>query len=116
MHLLLFLKSEYKLVSPDTVDSIITAQWPNPTTHLHLFEAVKKFMVHGPCRHLDPHAPCMRDGKCIHGFPKPFQEYTTMDHEGYPHYACPNNGRCYQVHGFMLDNHWIILFSPFCLL
>jgi Helitron helicase-like domain at N-terminus len=116
MHLLLFLKADYKLVSPDVVDSVISAQWPDPTMHPHLFEAVKKFMVHGPCGALDPHAPCMRDGKCIHGYPKPFQQYTTMDHEGYPHYSRPDDGRSYQVRGFMLDNRWIIPFSAFCLL
>jgi Helitron helicase-like domain at N-terminus len=72
MHLLIFLKTEYKLLSPDTVDSVISAQWPHPETEPRLFEAVKKFMVHGPCGALDPHAPCMRDGKCIYGYPKPF--------------------------------------------
>ena len=116
MHLLLFLKGEYKLLSPDVVDSIITARWPDPTTQPRLFEAVKKFMVHGPCGALNPHAPCMKDGKCIHGYPKPFQQHTTMDHEGYPHYARPDDGRCHDVRGFMLDNRWIIPFSPFCLL
>ena len=116
MHLLLFLKSEYKLISSDAVDSIISAQWPDPSTQPHLFEAVKKFMVHGPCGNLDPHAPCMRDGKCIHGYPKPFQQHTTMDRDGYPQYARPDDGRSYEVRGFMLDNRWIIPFSPFCLL
>ena len=116
MHLLLFLKSEYKLLTPDVVDSMISAQWPDPSTQPHLFDAVKKFMVHGPCGTLDPHAPCMRDGKCIHGYPKPFQQHTTMDHDGYPHYARPDDGRSYEVRGFMLDNRWIIPFSAFCLL
>jgi hypothetical protein len=116
MHLLLFLKGEYKLLSSDVVDSIISAQWPDPTTHPLLFEAVKKFMVHGPCGALNPHAPCMKDGKCIHGYPKPFQQHTTMDQEGYPHYARPDDGRAYDVRGFMVDNRWIIPFNWFCLL
>ena len=116
MHLLLFLKGEYKLLSPDVVDSIISAQWPDPTTHPQLFEAVKKFMIHGPCGLLNPHAPCMRNGKCIHGYPKPFQPYTTMDHDGYPHYARPDDGRNYEVRGFMVDNRWIVPFNSFCLL
>ena len=116
MHLLLFLKGEYKLISPDVVDSIICAHWPNPESQPRLFEAVKKFMVHGPCGALDPHAPCMRDGKCIHGYPKPFQQFTTMDHEGYPHYARPDDGHSYDVRRFMLDNRWIIPFNPFSLL
>ena len=59
MHLLLFLKPGYKLLTPEIVDNIISAQWPDPVTQPHLFESVKKFMVHGPCRALNPHAPCM---------------------------------------------------------
>jgi hypothetical protein len=116
MHLLLFLMAAYKLLSPDVVDSIITACWPDPATHPRLFEAVKKFMVHGPCGTLNPQAPCMKDGKCIHGYPKPFQEHTAMDHDGYPHYARPDDGRSYQVRGFMLDNRWIIPFNAYSLL
>lgn len=116
MHLLLFLKPDYKLLSPDVVDSVISAQWPDPITQPRLFNNVKKFMVHGPCGPLNPHAPCMKDNKCIHGFPKPFQPYTTMDHDGYPHYARPDDGRSFEVGGFMLDNRWIVPYSPFCTL
>jgi hypothetical protein len=116
MHLLLFLKTRFKLLSPDVVDSIIMACWPDPVMQPQLFDAVKKFMVHGPCGVLDPHAPCMRDGKCIHGYPKSFHKHTTMDQDGYPLYARPNDGRSYHVRGFMLDNRWIIPFSPFCIL
>ena len=116
MHLLLFLKGEYKLLSPDVVDSIICAHWPDHTMQPHLFEAVKRFMVHGPCGVLNPHAPCMKDRKCIHGYPKPFQEHMAMDHEGYPLYARPNDSCSFEVCGFMLNNRWIIPFSPFCLL
>ena len=113
MHLLLFLKTEYKLISPEAIDCIISAQWPDPITHPILFDKVKKFMVHGPCGILNPNAPCMENGKCIHGYPKPFQEHTTMDHDGYPHYARPNNGRSHDVRGFMLDNRWIVPYNPF---
>jgi hypothetical protein len=113
MHLLLFLKNEYKLLSPEVVDSIICAQWPDPETQPRLFSNVKKFMVHGPCGALNPHALCMRNNKCIHGYPKAFQDHTTMDHDGYPHYARPNNGRSYEVRGFMLDNRWIVPYNPF---
>ena len=59
MHLLIFLKAEYKLLSPDIIDSIISAQWPDPVTQPRLFDVVKRFMVHGPCGVLNPHVPCM---------------------------------------------------------
>lgn len=116
MHLLLFLDHKYKLLTPDIIDTVISARWPNPNTHPRLFECVKKFMVHGPCGLLNPNAPCMKNGKCIHGFPKPFEDRTTVDHNGYPHYLRPNDGRTFQVGHFHFDNRWIIPYNPFCLL
>ena len=116
MHLLIFLKHEYKLLAPEIVNSIISAEWPDPNTHPHLFETVKKFMVHGLCGPLNPNSPCMRDGKCMYGYPKSFQERTTMNQDGYPQYSCHNDGRMYNVGGFWLDNHWIIPYNPFCMI
>jgi len=116
MHLLIFLKHEYKLLAPEIVDSIISAEWPDPDTHPQLFEVVKKFMVHGPCGALNPKLPCMRDGKCMYGYPKPFQERTNMNHDGYPQYSRRNDGRMYNVGGFWLDNCWIIPHNPFCMI
>lgn len=66
MHLLLFLKKEYKLLTPEAINSIISAQWPDPKTQPNLFNAIKKYMIHGPCGTLNKDAPCMKDGKCIH--------------------------------------------------
>ena len=108
MHLLILLKTEYKILSPDIIDCIISTQWPNLVTQARLFDVIKKFMVHGLCGVLDPHAPCMQDGKCIYGYPKPFQQHTAMDHDGYPSYAQPDDGHSYQVQGFMLNNCWIV--------
>jgi hypothetical protein len=45
MHLWLFLKTRYKLISPDIVNCIISTQWPDPVTQPHLFEKVKEFLV-----------------------------------------------------------------------
>jgi len=72
---------------PDIIDCIISAKWPNPVSQPQLFATVHSSMVHGPCGALNPKASCMRDNKCMHGYPKPFQDHTLMDHEGYPLYA-----------------------------
>ena len=116
MHLLIFLKGEYKLLTSEVINTIISAKWPDPDTQPWLFEAVKSFIVHGPCGALNPKAPCMRNGKCKYGYPKPFQEHTIMDQEGYPQYSHPNDRQAYQVGAYMLDNRWIMPYSPFCLL
>ena len=87
-----------------TVLSVLIGQILQP----QLFDAVRKFMVHRPCGSLNPHAPCMEDGKCIHGYPKPFQQHTTMDHEGYPLYARPDDGHSYEVVKLRKSGLWEI--------
>ena len=64
-------------------------------------------MVHGPCGALNPNAPCMVDGKCSKGYPKDYQESTSMDQNGYPLYFRPNDGQKYKV-----GNHCSTLPSP----
>ena len=112
MHMVIFLHSDYKLLTPDTVDNVIWARWPDPESHPLLFDAVKRFMVHGPCGTLDPLAPCMKNNKCSKNFPKPFQDHTTFAIDGYPLYCRPNDGREYMVRGHLLDNRWIVPYPP----
>jgi len=113
IHCLIFLKEPYKLLTPKAIDSCISARWPDPETEPFLFETVKKCMVHGPCRALNPNAPCMVNGKCSKGYPKNFQGFTTMDGHGYPLYMQPDDGWAYEVGGVMVDNWWIVPYSPF---
>jgi hypothetical protein len=112
IHLLIFLKEPYKLLTPEAIDSCIWARWPDPDTQPLLFETVKRCMVHGPCGVLNPNAPCMVDGKCSKGYPKDFQESTSMDRNGYPLYTRPNDGRKYKVGNHWLDNRWIVPYPP----
>ena len=49
IHLLIFLKEPYKLLTPEAINSCIWARWPDPETQPLLFETVKQCMVHGPC-------------------------------------------------------------------
>jgi hypothetical protein len=112
-HLLIVLRAPYKLLTPADVDSVIRAYWPDPETEPKLFDTVKRVMVHGPCGAYDPNAPCMVDGKCSKGFPKPFQSSTAMDQDGYPKYYRPDDGRTYNVKGHELDNRWIVPYNPY---
>jgi hypothetical protein len=61
-------------------------------------------MVHGPYGQAFPHVPCMHNGKCSKGFPKTFQLVTLMLTNSYPIYAHPQDGRVYDVGGFLADN------------
>jgi len=113
-YILIFLEQNYKLFTPAAVDDVIWARWPDPVTQLHLFEIVKKYMLHGPCGKLNEHSSCMRNGKCRFGFPKAFQDCMTLSDDGYPLYFRPNDGRAYMVNGFLYDNRWIAPYNPFC--
>jgi hypothetical protein len=113
MHLLIFLKEPYKLLTPEAVDSCISARWPDPVTEPLLFETVKTCMVHGPCGADNPRAPCMVNGKCSKGYPKQYQEFTSMDGSGYPLYRRPNDGRTYVVNGKPCDNRDLVPYQPY---
>lgn len=97
MHLLIFLKHPWRISTPAQVDSVVRAYWPDPVTEPMLFETIKRCMVHGPCGAANPSAPCMKDGKCTKGYPKTFQEETSMNADGYPHCKRPDDGRVYEV-------------------
>ena len=113
MHILIILKPPHKLLTPTDVDSVIRAYWPDPETEPLLFDTVNRLMVHGPCGAFNPNASCMENGKCTKGFPKAFQEFTTMDQDGYPKYCRPNDGRTYLVNKHMIDNRWIVPYNPY---
>ena len=113
IHILIFLKEPYKLLTPAAVDSCISARWPDPILEPLLFETIKTCMVHGPCGTEKPNAICMVNGRCSKGYPKSFQEFTSMDVNGYPLYRRPNDERTYTVNGKPCDNRDIVPYQPF---
>ena len=118
IHLLVILDENCWLRTPEDIDSCISAQWPDPLTQPLLFKTVKTTMVHGPCGNFNLSAPCMRNGKCTKGYPKPFQETTCTTEDGYPLYARPDDGRSFPitVSGFgtvQVDNRWIVPYNAY---
>ena len=45
VHILIFLKEPHKLLTPEAIDSSISARWPDPVTEPALFQTVKNCMV-----------------------------------------------------------------------
>ncbi|THH29066.1 hypothetical protein EUX98_g5120 [Antrodiella citrinella] len=114
MHLLIFFADEFKLRNPTDIDSCIRAEWPDPISEPLLFETVKRCMVHGPCGPGYPNAPCMENNRCTKNFPKPFQDFTNMDDEGYPLYRRTDNpNSVHEVRGVMINNQWIVPYNPY---
>jgi hypothetical protein len=102
-------------LSVDDIDSLISAQIPDPEEKPELFQAISKYMLHGPCGPAFPNSPCMEKGVCSKGYPKNFQERTVLPDgaHGYPLYARPDNGRIIEKNGFKFDNRWVVPYNAF---
>lgn len=67
-------------------------------------------MIHGPCGIQNPKSPCMKNGKCKKGYPKPFSEVTYQGNDSYPIYKWYDtnnlvllNAKC----NIMTNNSWV---------
>ena len=117
-HILVWLKEK---VHANQIDSLISAELPNPEEDPVLYNIVKSQMVHGPCGALNPRSPCMKDGKCCKKYPKAFIEETQTGNDGYPTYRRrkPENGGGEAIlrrsgnQVLEVDNRWVVPYSPF---
>ncbi|XP_035832728.1 uncharacterized protein LOC110875322 [Helianthus annuus] len=110
-HLCLFLENESKLPTVDHVDPFITAEIPDEDEDAKLYALVKDYMIHGPCGNANLSCPCMVDNKCSKGFPKKFQDHTTLDSNGFPIYKRRDNGAYVVKNGIDLDNRSVVPYN-----
>ncbi|GAB2266873.1 hypothetical protein Dimus_037923 [Dionaea muscipula] len=114
MHLLIFLEAQDKIRTCEQVDELVCAEFPDQKDDPLLFETVKRCMIHGPCGHRNPSAPCMENGRCTKGYPRAFAESTTMDKDGYPIYRRRNvEGQPYVVNGKEVDNRDVVPYNAY---
>ncbi|KIJ35047.1 hypothetical protein M422DRAFT_262790 [Sphaerobolus stellatus SS14] len=111
-HSLYFGSPDDPIRSPEDVDKYICAYLPDEKTQGKLWDLVTRFMMHGPCGLDKPNALCMVDGKGFKGFPKSFQEETSLDGNGYPSYQRPNDGQFVMKDGAKLDNCHVVPYVP----
>ncbi|XP_055910503.1 uncharacterized protein LOC129944866 [Eupeodes corollae] len=111
-HILVWLVDK---IRPVEIDSIISAEIPDPTTDQMLFDIVTTNMIHGPCGNLNRSSPCMADGKCTKSFPKNFTNDTITNVDGYPTYP-DNCGQSFVKNinsvDIDIDNRWVVPYSP----
>ena len=110
-HIIVFLQPYAKLHTPEDIDSLMSSEFP-----LHnddLLELIKKFMVHTPCSPQTPNAPCIVNGKCPKGFPKPFREHTSVTEDFYACTKHSNTGITHQIRNKEVNNQWVVCHSPF---
>ncbi|XP_065661740.1 uncharacterized protein LOC136084776 [Hydra vulgaris] len=61
VHILLHFVNADMLETAEDIDSLISAEIPDPAVDPELFEIIKSCMIHGPCGILNPNSPCMKD-------------------------------------------------------
>ena len=122
-HLLLWVAPEDK-IRPNEIDSVISAELPDIRHDPILHKLVLKHMIHGPCGAVNTRSPCMKNGKCDHGFPKQFLLETEQGQDSYPKYRrrTPEDGGfsaqiLRRQEGsnviFDIDNRWVVPYNPF---
>ncbi|XP_055910737.1 uncharacterized protein LOC129945100 [Eupeodes corollae] len=115
-HILVWLVDK---ITPNEIDSVISAEIPNPIIDPGLFESVTKHMIHGPCGALNVNSPCMAEGKCTKRYPRALIAETISGNDGYPLYRRPlpkDDGETVMVkcknQDIKIDNRWIVPYSP----
>ncbi|KYN16225.1 DNA repair and recombination protein pif1, mitochondrial [Trachymyrmex cornetzi] len=108
IHMLVTLKYNFKITTPQIVDKYISAEIPDPCENRILHDIVMKHMIHGPCGDW-----CLVDGKCSKHYPKSYLEETRMDKDAYPYYRRRNDGKSFErPGGYVIDNRYVVPYCP----
>ena len=119
-HILIWLKDKIK---SDEIDSVISAELPDPQQDPRLFKIIVQSMIHGPCGSINPKSTCMKDGKCTKRFPRQLLHDTQTGEDGYPLYrrrSAEDGGFkakiklkiSNSVQEIEIDNKWVVPYSP----
>jgi len=110
-HILLFLHLSGKYPTPQHIDSIISAEIPDPHKDTVLYNLVKTHMIHGPCGLAKLSSLCMRKDKCSNFFPKKFNEKIVVDQDGYPVYKRSSTSYTVVKNGITMDNRSVVPYN-----
>lgn len=66
-HILIWLEEK---IRPNHINSVVSAEIPDPKIDLILYDIVCKHMIHGPCGSINNKSPCMKKGFCTRKYPK----------------------------------------------
>jgi len=99
------------LHTPEDIDSLMSSEFP--TNNDDLLELIKSYMVHRPCGVHNSTAPCMANGACSKGLPKPFREETSITEDSYARTRRRNTRHTYRIGDKDVDNQWVICYSPY---
>ncbi|XP_074355017.1 uncharacterized protein LOC141693724 [Apium graveolens] len=85
-HIVLWLAAADKLLTPEDIDNVISAEIPDKIADPEGYKAVTQLMMHGPCGEANPKCPCMFNGRCTKLYLKPFSDNTIIDVDSYALY------------------------------
>ncbi|XP_059308268.1 uncharacterized protein LOC132059626 isoform X1 [Lycium ferocissimum] len=115
-HFFIILANEYKLITPEAYNSIISAELPDEVKEPDLYQRVLKHMMHGPCGDLDSTNSCMKKkGYCKFSYPKQFADQTLKGKDACSIYKRRNTGKMVKIREKPLDNSWVVPYNPFLL-
>ncbi|KAL0301815.1 UNVERIFIED_CONTAM: hypothetical protein Sradi_6458300 [Sesamum radiatum] len=117
--MLVIFDEDDKLNTPDDYDYVVRAEIPKQDEEPELYVAVIRHMIHGPCGHIKPNAPCMKNGMCKKGYPKQFVECTMQGNDSYTIYRRWNANRSIALDNdgdVVIDNSWAVPYNPWLLL
>ncbi|KAJ1692458.1 hypothetical protein LUZ63_009156 [Rhynchospora breviuscula] len=108
VHIIVWLADKAALSNGSGIDSVISAELPDPSTDLEGYAVVSRFMMHGPCGAARPTSPCMQNRKCKKYFPKDFADSTVLTHDEFVQYRRRNHGITTEKNGVVLDNRHVV--------
>lgn len=115
-HFLLILNDDFKLITLESYDQVVSAELPDINENPYLHKLVKKHMMHGPCGYLNPTNSCMKKkGFCKFKYPKNFADKTTKGKNSYAIYRRRNTGKHVEIRKQLLDNSWVVGYNPYLL-
>ncbi|XP_071699127.1 uncharacterized protein [Rutidosis leptorrhynchoides] len=122
-HTLLWIKSASNSSDPRDIDQYVSAELPDPKIDPDGFKVISEMMMHGPCGSVNRDAPCMQNIEtsssssynknvmCAKKFPKPYNERTYFDKDGYVHYRRRDTGISVDKGICRLDNGYVVPYN-----
>lgn len=110
-HIILWSSIDTTNPTPTLISSFISAEIPDPRVDPLGYTLVAEHMMHGPCGKRNPICPCMKNNRCSKFFPKPYQDETSVDADGFAIYRRRNSGLYIEKGGQNLDNAWVVPYN-----
>ncbi|XP_074352538.1 uncharacterized protein LOC141691674 [Apium graveolens] len=110
-HMLIWLHPNDRPKITEQIDKMVSAEILDPSIDTVGYEAVKNYMIHGPCGTNCVNSPCMVKDRCIKHFPKRYNSHTYFDDCGFPIYKRRKTGISVKKKGIDLDNRYVVPYN-----